>query len=129
MRRALALTLVIVSASALAIAGTGASNDSSGDYQVRAIFQNAFSLVPGEDVKIAGVKVGKIDALDVTPEQQAAVDFTITRKGFDASRADAECSIRPQSLIGEKFIECTPTQPHAVGTQPASALPVIPDGK
>ena len=58
------------------------ADDGGGDYQVRAIFQNAFSLVPGEDVKIAGVKVGKIDSLDVTPDQKAAVVLDITRAGL-----------------------------------------------
>ena len=32
-------------------------------------------------------------------------------------RADATCRIRPQSLIGEKFIECVPTQPRGAGEQ------------
>src|SRR3954449_9573307 len=129
MRRALAVILALVSATALAVAGTGASDGSSGDYQVRAIFENSFSLVPGEDVKIAGVKVGKIKSLDVTPDQKAAVVFTITRPGFDDFREDAECTIRPQSLIGEKFIECTPTQPRPAGAAVPDPLPEIPDGE
>jgi ABC-type transporter Mla subunit MlaD len=129
MKRLLALILVLSCAAALAVLGTGAGDDSSGDYKVRAIFQNAFSLVKGEDVKIAGVKVGSIESLDVTPEQQAAVVLVITRAGFDDFREDAECTIRPQSLIGEKFVECTPTQPRPAGAEPAPALPVIPDGQ
>jgi ABC-type transporter Mla subunit MlaD len=128
MRRALALILVLGSATALAVFGT-AADDGGGDYQVRAIFQNAFSLVPGEDVKIAGVKVGSIDSLDVTPDQKAAVVFTISRAGFDDFREDAECTIRPQSLIGENFIECTPTQPRAPGAAIPPPLKEIPDGQ
>ncbi len=128
MRRLLALALALSCAAALAVVGTGAG-DPGGDYQVRAIFQNAFSLVEGEDVKIAGVKVGSIDSLDVTPDQKAAVVFTITRKGFDDFRSDAECTIRPQSLIGEKFVECTPTQPRPAGVQAPPALKTIRDGE
>jgi ABC-type transporter Mla subunit MlaD len=128
MRRALALILVLGSASALAVLGTGA-DDGDGEYTVRAIFQNAFSLVPGEDVKMAGVKVGKIESLDVTPEQQAAVVFKITRAGFDDFRADAECTVRPQSLIGEKFVECTPTQPRPAGAPLPPPLKEIPEGE
>jgi ABC-type transporter Mla subunit MlaD len=128
MRRALAILTVIGASATFALLGTGAGDDSA-SYQVRAIFQNAFSLVPGEDVKIAGVKVGKIDSLDVTEDQQAVVVFTITRAGFDDFREDAECTIRPQSLIGEKFIECTLTQPHPAGEAPPPALKEIPDGQ
>ncbi|MCW2991817.1 MAG: hypothetical protein JWM73_2411 [Solirubrobacterales bacterium] len=129
MRRLVALILALSCAAALAVLGTGAGSDSSSDYQVRAIFQNAFSLVKGEDVKIAGVKVGSIESLDVTPEQQAAVVLSITRAGFGDWRKDAECTIRPQSLIGEKFVECTPTQPRPAGDPAPPALGVIPDGQ
>lgn len=128
MKRILASFAVIAASATFAVLGTGAS-DSGGGYQVRAIFQNAFSLVPGEDVKIAGVKVGKIDSLDVTPDQQAAVVFTITRPGFDDFRKDAECTVRPQSLIGEKFVECVLTQPHQVGQDPPPPLDKIADGE
>ena len=128
MRRVLALVLVLAAAAALAVAGTGASNG-GGTYQVRAIFNNAFALVQGEDVKVAGVKVGSIDSLDVTPDQKAAVVFTVTRPGFGDFRKDAGCTIRPQGLIGERFIECTLTQPHPVGQQPPPPLNVIPSGQ
>jgi len=129
MRRLLAIALALVCAAVLAVLGTGAGdNNADGSYQVRAIFQNAFSLVKGEDVKIAGVRVGSIESLDVTPEQQAAVVLNIERPGFGDWRKDAECTIRPQSLIGEKFVECTPTQPRPAGDPLPPLLPVIRDG-
>ena len=40
---------------------------------MRAIFDNAGFAIPGEDVKVAGVKVGKIDSLDVTDDFKAVV--------------------------------------------------------
>ena len=129
MRRLLALTLVLSCASALVLLGTGAGEGDGDSYRVRAIFRNAFSLVPGEDVKIAGVRVGKITELDVTPEQTAAVVLEIEEPGFDDFRQDAECTIRPQSLIGEKFVECVPTQPRPAGTEPPPPLEVIPEGE
>jgi ABC-type transporter Mla subunit MlaD len=128
MRRVLAIAVVLAAAGAVVVLGAGAG-DGSGDYKVRAIFQNAFSLVAGEDVKIAGVKVGKIESLDVTPDHQAAVVLAITRPGFTDFRQDAECTIRPQGLIGERFVECTPTQAHPAGQKPPAELKVIPDGQ
>jgi virulence factor Mce-like protein len=115
-KRILAMACVLLAAGALVVFGTGAGDD-GGTYRVRAIFMNAFSVIPGEDVKIAGVKVGKIESLDVTPDHKAAVVLRIDRPGFDDFRADAECTIRPQSLIGEKFVECTPTQPRPENAQ------------
>jgi phospholipid/cholesterol/gamma-HCH transport system substrate-binding protein len=126
-KRVVAIACVLIAASALVVFAGGAGND-GGTYRVRAIFMNAFSVIPGEDVKIAGVKVGKIESLDVTPDHRAAVVLRIDRPGFDDFRTDAECSIRPQSLIGEKFVECTPTQPRPEGAQPAPRLRRIDHG-
>ena len=128
MKRVLAVATVLIAASALAVFATGASNDDSGNYRVRAIFMNAFSVIKGEDVKIAGVKVGKIESLDVTPDHKAAVVINVTEPGFNDFRRDAECTIRPQSLIGEKFVECTLTQPRPKGAQTPPPLRKIERG-
>jgi virulence factor Mce-like protein len=128
MRRIVAICVLALAAGAIAVLGTGAGEDSSASYVVRAEFRNAFSVIPGEDVKIAGVKVGKIKSLDVTPQKTAAVALDITRKGFQDFRSDAECTIRPQSLIGEKFVECTPTQPRQPGALQAPPLQKIRSG-
>jgi ABC-type transporter Mla subunit MlaD len=63
----LATILVLLAAGTVLVLGTGAGN--AGSYKVRAIFDNAFGVISGEDVKIAGVRVGKIDSLAVTPQQ------------------------------------------------------------
>jgi phospholipid/cholesterol/gamma-HCH transport system substrate-binding protein len=97
-------------------------------YTVRAIFDNAGFLVPGEDVKVAGVKVGKVQSLDVTPDFKAAVVMRIDDPGYQDFRRDASCIIRPQSLIGEKFVECEPTQKRAVGTEPPPPLRKLDQG-
>jgi ABC-type transporter Mla subunit MlaD len=110
---------------ALAVAG-GCGGDEP--YRVRAIFDNAAFVVRGEDVKISGVKVGKIDSLHVTPDNKAAVVLDITEPGFQDFRRDATCTIRPQSLIGEQYVECTPTQPRASTEKPPPPLQRISSG-
>ena len=129
MKRVVAIGAVLLAASALVVFASGASTDPNRAYRVRAIFENAFSVIPGEDVKVAGVKVGKVDSLDVTPDQKAAVVLRIDRAGFKDFRRDAECTIRPQSLIGEKFVECTPTQPRPDGAPAPPALRRITRGE
>ena len=47
------------------------------EYKVRAIFENAGFVIPGEDVKVAGVRVGSIDSIDVTEDNKAAVVLDI----------------------------------------------------
>ncbi len=100
-----------------------AGGDDHGDgYFVRAIFDNAASLVPGEDVKIAGAPVGVVDSLDVAPGKKAAVTLRIDDTDFTPWKSDAHCTIRPQSLIGEKFVECEP------GSSSEPALRKVKDG-
>ena len=112
---------------ALSVDGLPKSQDKA--YKVRAIFDSAFSVIPGEDVRVAGVTVGAIDSLDVTKDNKAAVVLRIDQSGFADFRRDATCEIRPQSLIGERFVECTPTQPRAPGAQPPPALATVPKGQ
>jgi virulence factor Mce-like protein len=121
--RRIALTSALVVGIVVALAlGLGASGDASG-YRVRAIFDNASNIVKGEDVKVAGAKVGSVDSLDVTKDKKAAVVLRIEKSGFSPFHADARCTIRPQSLIGEKYVQCEP------GSTKAPELGEIPDGR
>jgi ABC-type transporter Mla subunit MlaD len=112
----------------VAVAVVLATRDDSEPYKVRAIFDNAGFAIPGEDVKVAGVKVGKIDSLDVTDDFKAVVVLDIQEEAYQDFRRDAECMIRPQSLIGEKFVECEPTQARQANAEPPPALEKIDDG-
>lgn len=98
--------LVILAAAMVALLGTGAGLPSP--YQVRAIFDNASAVVQGEDVRIAGAPVGTISAEDVTKGKQAALTLEIDNRDFVPFHANASCSIRVQSVIGEKFVDCLP---------------------
>lgn len=130
MRQRLVIGAFLVAVVIASVVAVGAGGDSSsGDYKVRAIFNNASFLIPGEDVKVAGAKVGKVDSLDVTPDVRAAAVLSITDSGFKDFRSDAQCAIRLQSVIGEKLVECVPTQPRVEGTPPPPPLQKIPDGQ
>ncbi|HEX2095915.1 MAG TPA: MlaD family protein [Solirubrobacterales bacterium] len=135
----LALVAVLV---AVVLVATGGDEDDA--YMIRAIFDNSNFLVEGEEVRVAGATVGTIEAVDVTvPGEIASYDdgrpqpapgkavlvMKIEDPGFQDFRRDATCVIRPQSLIGEKFIDCRPTIPRAPGTRPAPPLREIPEGQ
>ncbi len=102
---------------------------SSGSYEVRAIFDDAGNLTSGENVKIDGVNVGTVGSVTPTPHAQAAVVLKITTPGFQNWREDASCTIRPQALIGEKFVDCLPTKPRVEGTPLPPSLKRIPAGQ
>jgi ABC-type transporter Mla subunit MlaD len=100
--------LLIAAAVAVGFTATGSSRGAGAPYLVRAIFDNAAFAVPGEDVRIAGAPVGSISSLDVALGKKAAVTIAITNSSFVPFHANAFCAIRPQSLIGEKYVDCQP---------------------
>ncbi len=101
-----ALALAMVGLTAVVL--TGQARSDGGPYTVRAIFDDASFAVTGENVRIAGANVGTITALGVTPQRRAAVTITISDNRFTPFFSDAHCEIRPQSLIGEEYVNCTP---------------------
>ena len=140
-RLLLALALVVAVVAVVLLASGGGSSDG---YRVRAIFDNGGFMVKGEQVRVAGANVGEIESVNVTMPGEA-VDYKngekvekpgkavivmkITDPGFQDFRQDASCLIRPQSLIGEKFVDCRTTLPRAPGSEPPPALKQVPDGE
>lgn len=135
---------VVVAAIVAVVLVIAAGGGSSGGYRVRAIFDNGAFMVKGEQVRVAGANVGEIESVDVTmpgetvayrngqPVKKAGkaiIVMSITDPGFQDFRRDASCLIRPQSLIGEKFVDCRPTLPRAPGSEPPPPLKKIPDGE
>ncbi len=114
--------LVFFAAALVGALVASAGSGGGGTYRVRAVFDNASFLIPGEDVKIAGVKVGTIEKLDLTRDNKAAVVLRINDPAFRPFRADATCKVGLQSLIGEQFVDCSPTQARGPGVKPALAL-------
>jgi len=112
MRRLAFLAVVLLGAVVAVVAGCGAGGSavSSQTYRVDAIFDNAAFLIPGNDVRIAGANVGSVTAVKVTPDQKARISMEIDER-FAPFRSDADCFIAPQSLIGERFMQCAPGTP------------------
>jgi virulence factor Mce-like protein len=104
-----ALITGAIAALACTIIGCGAGG-SNGGYRVDAIFDNASFLIPGQDVRIAGANVGSVTDVTVTPDHRARISMQIDDR-FAPFRSDADCFIAPQSLIGERFIQCAPGTP------------------
>src|SRR5262245_36839034 len=138
MRRILAIALCILGAGlVIALPATG---DDDGPYLVRAIFDNGAFIANDEEVRIAGARVGSVRSVEVSRGDEvtsddgsklpgkAVVVLQIDDDGFKDFREDASCRIRPQSLLGEKYVDCVPTQPHAPDADLPPELEVIEDG-
>lgn len=108
MRRLALIALVLSAAGAAATLWVNPSQGADRPYLIRAIFDDAAFAAQGEDVRVAGARVGSIRSLAVTADKRAAVTLEIDDPAFTPFHADASCTIRPQSLIGEQYVNCDP---------------------
>ena len=114
------LALAAICGLAVVLAGGSAGDSQTRTY--RLVFDNAFGLVEGGDFRIGGVRAGQTTSFDIrqspTGPPKAIVTATVTEHGFGDLRTDASCTIEPQSLVGEYFVDC----------QPGSSDDPLPDG-
>jgi len=132
MRRILttAAVLLVVVGGVVVLSASGSSTPQP-SYWIQ--LDNAFGLIKGADFKVAGVKAGKISKLKVDLKtHKALIGVTVSQPGIPPFRTDASCLTRPQSLIGEYFVDCKPgVAPRKLGaggvvpvTQTQSTIPV-----
>lgn len=107
MTRLVAICALVAGLGAAALA-TGAGDD-GGAKRYEVVLDNSFGLTEGADLKAAGVRIGKVAALDVQRKTgRALVSIEVDKPGFDSLRKDVFCKVEPQSLIGEYFLNCEP---------------------
>lgn len=100
------LAFVVVTALAFALLATtiaGVRWGPKADYT--AVFTDATGLLPGDDVRIAGVRVGEVTELEVNDRAQAVVGFRVDRARVLTS--GTEVTIRYRNLIGQRYLALT----------------------
>ncbi|WP_107704531.1 MCE family protein [Nocardioides allogilvus] len=100
------LTFVVVTsvATALLIVLIGNLNfASTRDY--KAVFTNATGVNKGDDVRVAGVKVGTVRDIEIVERTRALVSFTVA----DATQVNGGtfATIRYRNLVGQRYISLT----------------------
>jgi ABC-type transporter Mla subunit MlaD len=103
MKRLLVTAALIAATAATLVTVAGASDGRT--YKVELF--NAFGLVNGSELRVAGAKAGTITDLEITPQKTAMVTVE-EDSSFPEFKADASCSSEPQSLIAEYFLDCQP---------------------
>jgi virulence factor Mce-like protein len=106
MRRAVTWLILAALAVAAFVVVRGVPGRSSG-YTVDAIFDTTSGLIPGNNVMIAGARVGTVSGITLTPGYKARVQMSIDRR-YAPFHADARCQIRPVALVGEMEVDCDP---------------------
>lgn len=98
---ALALGFLVYASNAT---GLGAAADS---YELTASFRSVEGVTVGTDVRLAGVKVGAVTALDLNPRTfRADARFTV-QQGIDLPD-DSAVLVSSEGLLGGTFVEIVP---------------------
>ena len=87
-------------------------------YQLVAEFTEVGGLIEGATVRLAGVQIGRVTAVELPekPGGKVRVTITIARRFSERVRRDSEAKISTQGLLGDKIVEIT------IGTTAAPAL-------
>ena len=76
---------------------------SSRDY--KAVFADATGVLKGDDVRVAGVKVGTVKDVEVTDRTRALVSFSVA-EGTQVTEATF-ATIKYRNLVGQRYISLT----------------------
>lgn len=102
----LIVVLVAIGFVSLAYSRTQAGNAADG-YVLKARFTNVAGVSPGTDVRMAGIKVGKVARQSLDPASfQAVLDINID-KGLQLP-IDSSAAVTTEGILGGTFIALTP---------------------
>jgi phospholipid/cholesterol/gamma-HCH transport system substrate-binding protein len=73
--------------------------------EYKAVFSDATGVVKGDDVRIAGVKVGTVEDIAIHDEDKALVTFTVDSDSQVTAGTNA--AIRYRNLVGQRYIALT----------------------
>jgi phospholipid/cholesterol/gamma-HCH transport system substrate-binding protein len=79
------------------------SFESTRDY--KAIFSDATGVVKGDDIRIAGVKVGSVQKVEIVDRTRAKVSFKVAKSSIVTKSSTA--TVRYRNLVGQRYIQLT----------------------
>lgn len=103
MRRVRLAATTALGVLATAVVAVVANHHDAG-YRVSFVFADAGGLRKGGDIRLHGVRAGRIDAVKLTHGDRALVEGHLY-SGVGALRAGASASSRPTGLLGEQYID------------------------
>lgn len=104
------------------IAWVGGAVHNADNGRVYAMFASAAPLVDGNQVKVGGVVVGTVTSMTVV-DGVAKVGMDISRSALPL-HTDARLTIRPVSLLGERYVDLVRGTPTAPVLSAGSVIPL-----
>ncbi|WP_158893007.1 MCE family protein [Amycolatopsis anabasis] len=104
-RRTLFRLLALGVVAALLVTAAWSIFTGGGDKKITAYFAAAVGIYPASDVRVLGVTVGTVDAVEPQPER---VKVTMTVDGDVELPAEASAIVVTPSLVADRYVQLTP---------------------
>jgi len=93
-------------------------------YELYADFNEVGGLIEGATVRLAGVQIGRVTKVVLSPEVggKVRVTLTVARRFSERIRRDSEAQIVTQGLLGDKLVEITQGKPEAPALKPGDVI-------
>ncbi|MFI9510586.1 MCE family protein [Nocardia sp. NPDC052566] len=96
------IVFIVVTLFATTILGLSIANYSGGGTEFKARFADVTSLNPGDEVRIAGVRVGKVTGVSIVDRRLAEVKFELQNRNW--LPASTTATIKYRNLVGQRYI-------------------------
>jgi phospholipid/cholesterol/gamma-HCH transport system substrate-binding protein len=120
--RVLTIAVVCVAVAAAALLMFGGLG---GDYRVSVTLDNAGQLVGGDQVKVGGVSVGQIDSIELTRDNRATLELSISDDELTPLHQGSVVTVRSTSLAGiaNRYVALKPGPNNAQEIPDGGAIP------
>jgi phospholipid/cholesterol/gamma-HCH transport system substrate-binding protein len=118
----LIIFMIVTSFMTFTLASTIGNLSFGGKTKYSAVFSDVTGLLPGNDIRIAGVRIGSVDGVHLEGNNLARVDFSLEEGRTVPESAIAR--LRFRNLVGERYIAITEGPGSARPLQDGASLPL-----
>jgi phospholipid/cholesterol/gamma-HCH transport system substrate-binding protein len=118
----LVIFMIVTSFLTFTLAATIGNLSFGGKTKYSAVFSDVTGLLPGNDIRIAGVRIGAVDSVELEGNNLARVDFSLEDGRTIPESAIAR--LRFRNLVGERYIAITEGPGSARPLEEGGTLPL-----
>jgi phospholipid/cholesterol/gamma-HCH transport system substrate-binding protein len=114
------MVVTIVATGLLVVTIGNITFGSSREYQAE--FVEATGVVKGDDIRVAGVKVGNVNDVEIVDRTRALVTFSVSENAQVTT--DTNAAIRYRNLVGQRYISLSQEGQGGERLEPGATIPL-----
>ena len=118
----LVVFMIVTSILTLFLAATIGNITFGGKTQYSAVFSDVTGLLTGNDVRVAGVRIGQVNKIELADRKLAKVTFSLDQKRKIPKSTILR--LRYRNLVGERYLAVTEGPGSADPLQPGATIPL-----